>query len=145
MDCCELQSYLLVVLKERGDEIFSKGRNWSDSPGLPFCAGREVNQRNNRPRLLKNSVWLWVRSLDRKRLQIEHTGAGEEVCDWTSGSGHKVSGFMCSILTSLDSTFLGVRESACQCGRLRFGPWARKIPQAMEQLSPGATTIKPVL
>ena len=69
VDCCELQSYLLVVLKERGDEIFSKGRNWSDSPGLPFCAGREVNQRNNRPRLLKNSVWLWVRSLDRKRLQ----------------------------------------------------------------------------
>ena len=56
MDCCEPQSYLLVVHKERGDEICSKGKNWSGNPGHPFCAGREVNQRNNRPRLLKNSV-----------------------------------------------------------------------------------------
>lgn len=48
-----------------------------------------MNQRDNRPRLLKNSVWLWVRSLDRKSLQIERIGAGEEVGAGTSGEGIK--------------------------------------------------------
>ena len=51
-----------------------------------------------------------------KGYKIEHTGAGEEVCDWTSGSGHKVSGFMCSILTSLDSTFLVLENLLANVG-----------------------------
>ena len=36
-------------------------------------------------------------------------------------------------------------ESACQCRGHRFDPWSRKIPHAMEQLSPCATTTEPVL
>ena len=31
---------------------------------------------------------------------------------------------------------LSRKESACQCGRHRFEPWSRKIPQAMEQPRP---------
>ena len=42
--------------------------------------------------------------------------------------------------------WLSGKESAC-LGRRRqgFSPSSRKIPHAMEQLSPHATTIKPVL
>ena len=36
-------------------------------------------------------------------------------------------------------------ESACQCRGHGFDPWSRKIPHAMEQLSPCATTTEPVL
>ena len=31
----------------------------------------------------------------------------------------------------------------CQCKGHRFDPWSRKIPHAMEQLSPSATTTEP--
>ena len=34
---------------------------------------------------------------------------------------------------------------ACQCRRHEFNPWSGKIPHALEQLSPRATTIDPVL
>ena len=34
---------------------------------------------------------------------------------------------------------LSVKESACQFRRHRFQPWSRKIPHAVEQLSPCAT------
>ena len=37
-----------------------------------------------------------------------------------------------------------LRESICQCKRHEFDPWARKIPRAMEQLSPWATTTEPI-
>ena len=37
------------------------------------------------------------------------------------------------------------KESTCQCRRHGFNPWSRKIPAASEQLSPCATTTKPVL
>ena len=36
-------------------------------------------------------------------------------------------------------------ESTCQCRRQGFNPWSRQIPHASEQLSPYATTVKPVL
>ena len=39
---------------------------------------------------------------------------------------------------------LTVRESNCQCRRFGFYPWYMKIPHAMEQLSPWATTPEPV-
>ena len=38
-----------------------------------------------------------------------------------------------------------VQESACQCRGHGFDPWSRKIPHAMEQLSPCATTTEPAL
>ena len=41
--------------------------------------------------------------------------------------------------------WLSDKESACQCRRHRFDPWSGKIPHAMEQLSPCATTTEPVL
>ena len=34
-------------------------------------------------------------------------------------------------------------ESACQCRRHKCDPWFRKIPRAVEQISPCATTTKP--
>ena len=37
------------------------------------------------------------------------------------------------------------KESSCQCRRHVFDPWSRKIPHAVEQLSPWATTTEPVL
>ena len=37
------------------------------------------------------------------------------------------------------------KEYASQCRRHRFEPWVWKIPHAVEQLSPCATTIEPVL
>ena len=40
---------------------------------------------------------------------------------------------------------LSGKESTCQCWRQEFYPRSRKIPRAVEQLSQGATTIKPVL
>ena len=40
---------------------------------------------------------------------------------------------------------LSSKESTCQCRRHMFDPWAKKIPHAVEQLSPCATTIEPVL
>ena len=41
--------------------------------------------------------------------------------------------------------WLSGKESTCQCRRHGFNPWSRKIPRAMEQLSPCVTTIEPVL
>ena len=41
--------------------------------------------------------------------------------------------------------WLSGKESACQYKRCRFNPWSEKIPHAKEQLSPCATSIKPVL
>ena len=35
-------------------------------------------------------------------------------------------------------------DSACQCREHGFSPWSEKIPHATEQLSPWATTTKPV-
>ena len=40
---------------------------------------------------------------------------------------------------------LSGEESTCQCWRQEFYPRSRKIPRAVEQLSPGATRIEPVL
>ena len=40
---------------------------------------------------------------------------------------------------------LSGKESVCQCKRLEFDPWSGKIPRAMEQLSPCATTTEPGL
>ena len=39
--------------------------------------------------------------------------------------------------------WLSSKESACQCRRHGFDPWSRKIPHAVEQLRPCATTIEP--
>ena len=41
--------------------------------------------------------------------------------------------------------WLSGEKSTCQCQRHEFEPWSRKIPQAMEELSPCAKTIEPVL
>ena len=41
--------------------------------------------------------------------------------------------------------WLSGKESTCQCRRHRLDLWSRKIPHAVEQLSPCATTIEPVL
>ena len=41
--------------------------------------------------------------------------------------------------------WLSDKESTCQCRSPRFDPWSRKIPHAMWQLSPWATTPEPVL
>ena len=37
------------------------------------------------------------------------------------------------------------QESACQCRGHGFEPWSGKIPHAMEQLNPYATTTEPAL
>ena len=37
------------------------------------------------------------------------------------------------------------QELACQCRGWGFNPWSGKIPRAVEQLSPGATTTEPAL
>ena len=36
-------------------------------------------------------------------------------------------------------------ESACQCRQHGFNPWSRKIPHAVDQLSPCPTTAEPTL
>ena len=41
--------------------------------------------------------------------------------------------------------WLSGKEPTCQCRRRRFDPWSGKIPHAVEQLSPWATTMKLVL
>ena len=41
--------------------------------------------------------------------------------------------------------WLSGKESACQCRRSGFNPWSGKIPQALEQQSPRATTAAHVL
>ena len=41
--------------------------------------------------------------------------------------------------------WLSGKESACQCRRQGFDAWSRRIPHAMEQLSPDATTTELVL
>ena len=41
--------------------------------------------------------------------------------------------------------WLSGKESACQCRRLGFNAWSGKIPHALGQLSPGATTTESVL
>ena len=41
--------------------------------------------------------------------------------------------------------WLSGKEFACQYRGHVFDPWSGKIPHAMEQLSPWATTIEPVL
>ena len=40
--------------------------------------------------------------------------------------------------------WLSAKESACQCKCYGFDPWSGKIPHALEQLSPQATTTEPV-
>ena len=37
--------------------------------------------------------------------------------------------------------WLSSKESGCKCRRHRFNPWPRKIPHALEQLSPCATLL----
>ena len=37
--------------------------------------------------------------------------------------------------------WLSGEKSTCQCGRLQFNPWSKKIPQTSEQLSPSVTTL----
>ena len=37
------------------------------------------------------------------------------------------------------------KEPACHCRRRMLNPWSRRIPHAVEQLSPCAATIEPVL
>ena len=41
--------------------------------------------------------------------------------------------------------WLSGKESACHCKRHGFYPWSGRIPHAMEQLSPRATSMEPVL
>ena len=41
--------------------------------------------------------------------------------------------------------WLSGKDSACQCRRRGFNPWSRKIPHALEQLSPCTTATEPVL
>ena len=41
--------------------------------------------------------------------------------------------------------WLSDKESTCQCRRHRFDPWSEKISHTMEQPSPCATTVEPVL
>ena len=41
--------------------------------------------------------------------------------------------------------WLSGKESTCQSWRHEFDPWPGKIPHAVEQLSPWATTIEPTL
>ena len=63
---------------------------------------------------------------------------GQPIC----GDSHSHSVFM------WPRSFLGGsdgKESACQCRRHRFHSWSGKIPHAAEPLSPGTTTIEPVL
>ena len=43
------------------------------------------------------------------------------------------------------SWWLNEKESTCQYRRHKVSPWSGKTPHAKEQLSPGATTIPPVL
>ena len=43
------------------------------------------------------------------------------------------------------SWWLNGKESIYQCRGHRFDPWSEKIPHALEQLSPWATTVEPVL
>ena len=43
-----------------------------------------------------------------------------------------------------NSTQIG-KGSICQCKRHRFDPWSGKTPYIKEQLSPGPTTIEPML
>ena len=38
--------------------------------------------------------------------------------------------------------WLSGKESACQCRGHGFDPWSRKIPRAVEQLSPGARNLQ---
>ena len=40
---------------------------------------------------------------------------------------------------------LSGKESACQCRRHGLEPWSGRIPHAMGQISPWATTTEPVL
>ena len=41
--------------------------------------------------------------------------------------------------------WLSGKVSTSHCSRVRFSPWSGKIPHAVEQLSPCATTTEPVL
>ena len=41
--------------------------------------------------------------------------------------------------------FPGDSLATCQCRRHRLVPWFRKIPHAMRQIRPCATTIEPML
>ena len=41
--------------------------------------------------------------------------------------------------------WLSGKESTWQYRRQGFNPWSKKIPHAMEQLSPSTTTTEPVL
>ena len=41
--------------------------------------------------------------------------------------------------------WLSGKESTCHCRRHKVDPWSGKIPRAVEQLSPCATTIESVL
>ena len=41
--------------------------------------------------------------------------------------------------------WLSGKESTSQCRKLRFDPWSRRIPHALEKLNPCSTTIEPVL
>ena len=41
--------------------------------------------------------------------------------------------------------WLSAKESACSCRRHGFDPWSNEIPHAVEQLTPGTTTIEPML
>ena len=53
---------------------------------------------------------------------------------------------VCSMLPSMGlPQWLSGKGSACQCRRHRLDPWSRKIPHAMEQLSPCPTTSELVL
>ena len=40
--------------------------------------------------------------------------------------------------------WLSGKEFTCQCRRHGFGPWAGKIPQAAQQLSPSTTATEPM-
>ena len=75
-----------------------------------------------------------------KEVYLEDTkhAEGQPIC----GDSHSHSVFM------WPRSFLGGsdgKESACQCRRHRFHSWSGKIPHAAEPLSPGTTTIEPVL
>ena len=41
--------------------------------------------------------------------------------------------------------WLSGKKPACKCSRHGFDPWSGKIPHAVEQLNPCASTLEPVL
>ena len=96
--------------------------------------------------------WVWIFFMfchyssirDQILLKLAEKTLASQFDTWAKFSTFKISTIQKNEVRGL-SWWPSGKESTCQGRRHEFEPWSRKIPHAVEQLSPCATTTESVL